>query len=893
MCVPYNWIMETPVLATKLFIPQPRPRIVTRQRLMDRITEGFHRKLTLVSAPAGFGKTTLVSEWASGCGHPAAWYSLDDGDTDPARFLRYFISAIQMVSPGTGQGILGLLDSPTPPAVDTLLLALINEISRLDRKIVLVLDDYHLVNSGPVNEILNFFMEHQPPAIHLVITTREDPGLPLARLRAGDQLTELRADDLGFTLSETADFLNRVMDLRLPEEDISILENRTEGWIAGLQLAAISLRGQKDPAGFIRGFTGSHHFVLDYLIAEVVRQQPDAVRTFLLCTSILDRMCGPLCDALLESCAGTGQEILLSLEQSNLFIIPLDNERKWYRYHHLFADLLRQQLSQNPPSFASLPIEMTEGEIEAELHIRASQWYEESGLAVEAFQHAAAAGDLDRAERLIDNKGMPLHFKGATAPVLRWLDSLPFSVMNARPSLWVTYGGATMISGHPSQVEPKLKAAEAAMKGAPDTERNRDLIGQIAGMRALVAASQNDIDAILAQSNRALEYLSPGNLCIRTMTTFSLGVVYELQNDREAAERAFNEVVETAQASGNTMFTLAALSSLATLQLSENKLHNAETTYKKSIDIINDPDNWLSYDPNYGMSRIYYEWNDLALAEYYAKACIRLAPQVECGMVVSAEVLLTRISLARGDTAGAAAQVARAYQTARERNLVDHTPEVDAVHVEVLLRQGSLNAAKTLADQSGLALSQARVLLAGGETDAALDLLHKLLWKLMEMDRPDERLKAMALMAAALQMSGDTGKAIRQLDTIYTLAEPENFVRLFVDEGPAMRQLLEEASARGIEPEYTARLLSAFEPQTGEMPNEVYKPSSQGLIEPLSPRELEVLRLIAQGLSNREIGDRLFLALSTVKGHSRVIFDKLQVQRRTEAVARARDLGLL
>ena len=885
--------METPVLATKLFIPTPRPKIVIRQRLIDRITEGFHRKLTLVSAPAGFGKTTLVSEWAAVCGHPAAWYSLDDGDTDPARFLRYFINAIQMVSPGTGQGILGLLDSPTPPAVDNLLLALINEISNLKNRIVLVLDDYHLVNSGPVNDILKFFMEHQPPAIHLVITTREDPGLPLARLRAGDQLTELRAVDLGFTLEETADFLNRVMDLQLPEEDISILENRTEGWIAGLQLAAISLRGHKDPAGFIQGFTGSHHFVLDYLIGEVVRQQPDTVRTFLLCTSILDRMCGPLCDALLESKAGTGQEILLSLEQSNLFVIPLDNERKWYRYHHLFADLLREQLRLNPPSFASLPIEMTEGEIEAELHIRASQWYEESGLPVEAFQHAAAAGDLDRAERLIENKGMPLHFKGATAPVLRWLDSLPFSVMNARPSLWVMYGGATMISGHPSQVEPKLKAGEAALRGAPDTEQNRDLVGQIAAMRALVAASKNDIDTILTQSNRALEYLAPGNLCIRTMTTFSLGVVYELQNDREAAERAFNEVIETAQASENTMFTLAALSSLASLQISENKLHNAESSYRRSVEIINDPDNWLLYDPFFGLSRIHYEWNDLDSAEDFARSCIRLAPQVECGMVVSAEVLLTRICLARGDVAGAAAQVAIAYQTARERELVDHKPEVDAVHVEVLLRQGNLNAAKVLAEQSGLALSQARVLLAAGENDAALEILHKLLWKLVEMDRPDERIKTMALMTAALQISGETGKAIRQLDTIYNLAEPENFTRLFVDEGSAMQRVLEEAVAQGIEPEYTARLLNAFESQPGINFSATGLPAASTMIEPLSPRELEVLQLIAEGLSNREIGERLFLALSTVKGHSRVIFDKLQVQRRTEAVARARELGLL
>jgi LuxR family maltose regulon positive regulatory protein len=859
---------------------------------MDRITEGFHRKLTLVSAPAGFGKTTLVSEWASRCGSPAAWFSLDDGDTDPSRFLRYFISAIQIVSPGVGHGILGLLDSPQPPPVDSLLLVLINEISRVDRKFILVLDDYHLINNGPINEIMKFFLEHQPPTLHMIITTREDPGLPLARLRAGDQLTELRAPDLGFTLQETTEFLNIVMGLNLPDDDISMLESRTEGWIAGLQLAAISLRGQKDPAAFIRGFSGSHHFVLDYLITEVVRQQPEAVRTFLLCTSILERMCGPLCDALLESKPGTGENILLSLEQSNLFIIPLDNERKWYRYQHLFADLLHQQLRQNPPSLVSLPMEMTEGEIEAELHIRASQWYEDSGLEVEAFQHAAAAGDLDRAERLIEGNGMPLHFRGATAPVLRWLDSIPFSVMNARPSLWVTYGGATMISGHPGQAEPKLKAAEFAMQGAEDTERNRDLIGQIAAIRALVGAAQNDIDTIIAQSNRALEYLDPRNVSMRTITTFSLGVVYELQNNREAASRAYHEVIATAQASGNFMFTLAALSSLAGLRLAENKLRDAEKSYRRSIEIVNDPDNWLSYDSYYGLARVHYEWNDLAAAEEFARSCIRLAPMVECGTAVSAEVLLIRIFLARGDISGAATQVAIAHETARERSLVDRTSEVDGAHVDVLLRQGKIREAETLAVQTGLPLSQARVLLTKGEIAGALDILEKLLWKLMEMDRQDERLKATALTACALYTHGETGKAIRLLESIFEISEPEGFIRLFVDEGPVMQALLEEAASRGIMPEYTASLLAALENQQEPLAT-ASRGIDQPLIEPLSPRELEVLQLIADGLSNREISERLFLALSTVKGHSRIIFDKLQVQRRTEAVARARELGLL
>jgi LuxR family maltose regulon positive regulatory protein len=450
-----------------------------------------------------------------------------------------------------------------------------------------------------------------------------------------------------------------------------------------------------------------------------------------------------------------------------------------------------------------------------------------------------------------------------------------------------------MISGHPSQVEPKLKTAEFALRGAEDNEKNRDLVGQIAAMRALVAASRNDIDEIIIQSNRALEYLHPQNVSVRTITTFSLGVVYELQNDREAATRAFNEVITTAQASGNFMFTLAALSSLAGLQLANNKLRDAEKSFKRSIEIINDPDHWLAYDPHFGLARVYYEWNDLAAAEDHARSCIRLAPQVECGTAVSAEALLTRICMARGDISGAAAQVVKAYETAQERSLTDRSSEVDSVQVDVWLRQGKIQEAETLAGETGLPLCQVRVMLAAGKIDEALTILEKLLWKLMEMDRQDERLEATILLAAAFFIHGDTGKAIRQLDTVFPLTEPEGFIRLFLDEGYLMRDLLKEAAARGIEPDYTARLLAAFDEQPENAESKSAGFSNQPLVDPLSPRELEVLRLIADGLSNREIGEKLFLALSTVKGHSRVIFDKLQVQRRTEAVARARELGLL
>src|SRR5215216_2444913 len=425
--------MSTPILATKLYVPPPRPKVVSRTRLIERLNEGLHRKLTLISAPAGFGKTTLVSEWVAGCERPTAWLSLDEGDNDPARFLAYLIAALQQIAPSLGAEVMGLLQSPQPPPAASILTDLLNEITAIPDHFILVLDDYHVIDSKPIDQALSFLLEHQPPQVHLVIVTREDPDLPLARLRAQGQLTELRAAGLRFTASEAAEFLNTVMGLNLSAADIASLEDRTEGWIAGLQLAALSMQGSKDTANFIKSFTGSHHFVMDYLVEEVLQQQPESVQTFLLRTSILDRLCGSLCDAVLLAPSGSasGQETLEYLERANLFLVPLDSERRWYRYHHLFADLLRQRLLQGIASSTG----DTENRVN-ELHLRASQWYEDNGLELEAFQHAAAANDVERAERLMAGKGIPLHFRGGVTPLLEWLETLPTSVLNARPSLW-------------------------------------------------------------------------------------------------------------------------------------------------------------------------------------------------------------------------------------------------------------------------------------------------------------------------------------------------------------------------------------------------------------------------------------------------------------------------
>jgi ATP/maltotriose-dependent transcriptional regulator MalT len=881
--------MPTPMLATKLYIPPPRPDMVSRPCLLERLNEGLHRKLTLISAPAGFGKTTLVSAWVEGIERPAAWLSLDEGENDPTRFLTYLVAALQTIAATIGVGVSGALHSPQPPPLEAILTALLNDLTTIPGEFILVLDDYHLLEARPVDIALTFLVEHLPPHMHLVIATREDPPLPLARLRARGQLTELRAADLRFTHAEAADFLNRVMGLNLSAQDIAALERRTEGWIAGLQLAALSMQGQPDAAGFITSFTGSHHFVMDYLVEEVLGQQDARVQAFLLRTSILDRMTGPLCDAVLLDATASGQETLDYLERANLFLVPLDNERRWYRYHHLFADLLRQRLHQSIASSTG----DAESQVNA-LHMRASQWYEDHGLELEAFHHAVAAGDVDRAARLVEGKGMPLQFRGAVIPVLHWLESLPKTVLDARPSLWVMSASALSMTGQLTGVEQKLQAAEAALQGAEPDDQTRNLVGHIAAIRALVAAAENQVETIITQSRRALEYLHPDNLAVRTATIWKLGIAYQLQGDRAAASRAYSEAIAISQASGNIIINLSATVGLGQVQETENQLSLAAQTYRRLLKLAGESPLPTASEAHLGLARICYEWNDLDAALAHVQQGVRLAGQIEnSDRSVAGDVLLARLKLARSDAAGAAALLAEAGQSARQQNVVYRLPEVVAAQVLAMLRQGSLSAAAELAQAHKLPISQARVYLAQGDTPAALAVLESWRRQVEARGWEDERLKVMVLQALALQAHGEKDQAVQVLCDALALAEPAGFIRLFVDEGPPMAHLLSAAAARGIMPDYLGKLLAACEAEVQKREDTSSQPPAQTLLEPLSPRELEVLRLMAQGLSNQQMCERLFLALDTVKGHNRKIFGKLHVQRRTEAVARARELGLL
>ena len=879
--------MPAPILATKLYIPASRRRVVLRPRLVARLDEGLaagHR-LTLVSAPAGFGKTTLVGDWVAGCGRPVAWLSLDEGDSEPSRFLTYLIAALQTVAPGIGDGLLAVLGSPQPPPPESTLTALLNELTTIPSDVVLVLDDYHVLDAQPVDDVLAFLVAHLPPQVHLVIATREDPALPLARLRARGQLTELRGTDLRFTPDEAAAFLNQVMDLDLSTDEVGALEGRTEGWIAGLQLAAISLQGREDAAGFIASFAGSHHFVLDYLVEEVLQRQSEPVQAFLLRTSILDRLCGPLCDAVLLDASAPGQETLEYLDRANLFIVPLDSERRWYRYHHLFADLLRQRRQQSEVSSAAVD----------EDHLRASEWYEANGLEIEAFQHAAAGHDVERAERLIEGNGMPLHFRGALVPILRWLESLPTTLLDARPSLWVTYAQVLLSSGQNTGIEPKLQAAERALQDARTDDRTRDLVGRIAAVRAFLVWGPHQTETIIAQSRRALEHLHPDNLPFRTAAALSLGNAYVLLGDRSGARQALTEVTAISAASGNTIYEILGSIGLGYIQELDNQLGLAAVAYRHAVELAAGLPIPFVCEAHLGLARVRYQWNDLDAARQHGEQSFQLAQQIaDTDRPVACEVLLARLALARGDAAGAAAILAEAHRATRQHDFVLQVPEVAAAQVLAFLRLGDVAAAARVAQAHNLPLSQARVHLAQGDPSRALAVLEPYRRQMAEKAWADQELMALVLLAVAVDAQGENDRAVELLVEALALSEPGGFIRIFVDEGAPMARLLYQALSQGVHPDYVRHVLAVF-PASGR---EQAVPSRAavapiGLAEPLSSRELEVLDLIAAGLTNQQIAARLYVSLHTVKSHARNIYAKLGVSSRTQAAAKGRVLGLL
>jgi len=931
--------MSTPLLRAKLYIPPVRPEMVLRPRLLERLDEGLRlgRKLTLVSAPAGFGKTTLLSEWIHvgvgsreygvGEGHePAgevsltpysllptprfAWLSLDEDDNDLARFLAYLISALQTIEGSVGQGLLTVLQSPGTVNVEPVLTTLLNEIAGLPDSLILVLDDYHVIESQAIDKALTFLLDHLPPQMHLGLATRTDPTLPLSRLRARGQLTELRMADLRFTTEEAAAFLKQVVRLPISSDDVRVLEERTEGWITGLQLAAVAMQGlgQRDQiAGFIHSFGGSHRYIIDYLVDEVLDQQTPQIREFLLQTSILGRLVAPLCNAVVGR--EDSQAILEELEAANLFIIPLDGERRWYRYHHLFADLLRQRLRQSLPPPSSPPLGGMKGGRVAEYHIRASEWYTRHGFQLEAVHHALAGGDSERAADLIEATGLSLIGQGAFTTVRNWIDTLPESLVRVRPYLCVTHAWASNFTHQLDAIEPYLQDAQRALRapGLPaDDPVSRDVRGHIATLRAWNARRQRDNSLAIELLKEAVDSLGDGNPWVRTFADLNLGLAYMDDGELVKAADSLRNAVSRGSASENELASLIATSHLVAVLILQGRLHEAAElcrgTIRDQLARHGKPPPTLCM-MHLRLGWVLAEWNDVDGYFDHLSQGIILADQIGFDSVVAAgsismfweKQVLAEQGIVIEFSKDVAGIIDRAMTIETDVSGTQRSSESDTD----LSTIESQNIGIYLADDSYFeiwpgysGIARARKLAEEGRVKEALALLGQIYESAWAVEGLGLMIEARVSEALIHQSQDDLDPALEALEDALSLGEAEGYTRTYLDRGAPMAQLLIQAAARGIMPHYTARLLAAFECGTKDE-RQTTEITPLSLIEPLSPRELEVLQLIAQGLSNREIGERLFLALTTVKGHNRRIYGKLQVQRRTEAVARARELGLL
>jgi LuxR family maltose regulon positive regulatory protein len=896
--------MATPLLTTKLYIPPARPDWVPRPRLIERLNNGLQRKLTLVSAPAGFGKTSLLSEWTQQRTWPVAWVSLDAGDSDPARFWVYLIAALQTINRDIGEAALAALQSPQQPPIEPLLTGLINELARVPNPLVLVLDDVHLVIGQPVSEGIVFLLDNLPPHVHLILSSRADPPWPLARLRARREMTELRTRDLRFTSEETASFLNDVMRLDLSPEDVAALKARTEGWIVGLQMAALSMHGRRDAPAFIKALSGSHRFILDYLVEEVLDRQAPDVQEFLLKSSILERMTAPLCDAVTG--AEDSQTILAQLEGANLFLVPLDDERRWYRYHQLFADLLRNRLEQAHP------------ERVPPLHHRASEWYESQGQIVEAVGHALVAGDVDWIERLVADNALAVIYHGELATVARWLDALPAEVMRARPRLSVAQAWALAYAGQLDRFEPLLQDAEKALAAADERAgalalgpaERQHITGHIAAIRAYAAALQGDYSRAAGLARQALDRLPEADLPVRGWTALTLGCVLRSRGDFPAAARAFDQAGAISRAAGDSHLEVDVLWEQAVLQLGQGHLHETMNTCEEALQIANRytrrggrqlPVTGYIYSL---MGYVLCEWNDLEAAVRYAREGIELCRQWgQADALVQGCLRLARALNAVGDTDGALDAIQEAKQVGRSLG-PSYTINAGANEARIRLAQGDLPAATRWVAESRLGvddelridytvsyLTLARILLAQGRLDEALGLAARL----------SETAEAHGLMTTAigihivraltLQAQGETDEALASLERALSLAEPEGYVRIFFGEGAPMRELLRQAAVRGGRPGYVSKLLAALGSEPPDQPRT--SPLATPLVEPLSQRELQVLRLWTTHLTSIEIAEELVISVNTVRSHIKNIYEKLDVHSRREAVARAQDLGLL
>ncbi|MEO0706186.1 MAG: LuxR C-terminal-related transcriptional regulator [Cyanobacteria bacterium J06649_5] len=944
-------IARLPLLETKLYLPKSSAGIISRPRLSDRIHP--QGKLTLDSAPAGCGKTTLLAEWvAAAPTHPIAWVSLDPSDNASAVFWTYVITALQNIQPSLGERSLSLLQSPQPPQIESILMMLLNEIAAVEETVVLILDDYHVIETQAIHHGISFVLSHLPPQLHLIIASRTDPPLSLARLRSCGDFTELRVSDLRFTPDEAAAFLNQGIGLEISAAEVSALEKRTEGWIAGLQLAALSLQGREDIPDFVAAFSGDDRYIVDYLMEEVLQRQPDRVRRFLLQTALLDRLSSSLCNAVTDQ--NDGQEMLETLERGNLFIIPLDNKRQWYRYHHLFADVLQARALMEQPEH--LPT----------LHRRASDWYEQNDLFSDAIRHALAAQDFERAASLMEQVWPALRNLQQETTMLNWIKALPDSLIRDRPALSVAYALVLLNTGQLEAVEARLQDAErglaqaAGLSDSQEAQRIEEkqhwsLRASIANARAFRAQALGDFAGAITYAQQALALLPTEDDNERGVTAAFLGLAYWARGDVKAAYQSFAEGLMIFQKLGGIQITVCATLGLANMGLAQGWLQATVETCEQTLQLAaQQPVPILrgTADLHLALSEIRYEQGDLAAASQLLQSGEALREQ---GSVSGADYLWwlvkAQLTAAQGDLDTALKQLQEAARLYR-RSPIPNVRPIEALKVRWWLRQGRLAEALSWVQTCGLSvddpasylreyehLTLARVLIAqyrrdgqrptykGDRTDELIHQTIKLLTRLLKAAEEKERtgsiIKVLVVLALAQEAQNDLsaaslqreGCAIASLERALILAEPEGYVRIFAESGPQLSRLLKEAMTRDITPTYTRRLLIALE-TWGQKPKEKsqvqqslpatersrsphsllptpHASAPQPLIEPLSQRELDVLRLLNTELSGPEIARELVVALSTVRTHTKRIYSKLNVTNRRSALKRAAELGLI
>ena len=905
--------MAIPLLTTKFSLPPASPKLVRRERLLNLLDEGLQggHLLTLICAPTGYGKTTLVSEWVhqhkEGKSWEEAphekfiWLTLDPEDNDLARFIRYLVAALQHIQAGLGQGTLAALQNVHSTSPNVLATILINDLSILTNPSVLILDDYHTINVQSIQDFMGYLIDHQPQEIHLVIISRSDPPLPLARLRARGQLTEIRQVDLAMTGEETSNFLVQHMGLHLSSEQLHILVSRTEGWVAGLHLAMLSMRQTENIPEFIQTFSGGYEYIADYLTGEVLEQQSEVTKDFLLQTSILKQLSAPLCEAV------TGQsqaaQILEQLVDANIFLIPLDYQGEWYRYHALFADLLQKRLQQ------------TNKQILSNLHTKAGQWYAQNKMFEQAVEHLLAGKDYDAAASLIGENAERILMHGETATFLRWLEAFPINQLYAQPALVVYQGVAMMLMGkipeNALSLLQEITASAERFRGETDT------------LQAIYAVMKGKALEAIRLSESALEHLPAERGFLRILAADSLAMGHALRGDLISATQAFEKVVETSQKAGNVIMMLMGLSNLAGLHYQQGRLHQAWDEYQKVLDVSKEQLGGRSQPMGrvlLGMGELAREWNDLEGACKFLSEAAEIFKQfVDIGLTM-AYLSLARVYLSQGkwDEVQVILEDARQHSSASKTTVIDDNL-TELMQARLWIASGELDRAEQWARRSGLLdrplgdlvaladhnatafelvqgeyLTLVRLFLAQNQFTHALNILEVVRSHNEKRAQMRRVIEVLLLQAIAYQQQGADELAMKAFSEALTLAEPEGYMRTFLDEGQPVAQLLYKAMASNHSYAYAGSLLTALTKQELQPAVPIKKADTvQDLVEPLSEREREVLGLIAEGLTNQEIGRQLHISLSTVKGHTTNIYGKLGVKNRTQAVTLAQNLGLI